>query len=276
MSRSEHSPELRPRGSERGSDHRTLAVIPARLGSERLPRKPLLRDTGLYLFEHVFHRVRAARRIEAVLVATDAEEILVAAEEVGVPAVLTDARHPSGTDRILEVARNHPEFDLIVNVQGDEPEIDPAHLDRLVEELEAGAEVATLAAPIRSPAEMERSSVVKVVCDEGGRALYFSRSPIPFDRGAGAGAWRSGLRHVGVYAFRRETLLRFGSWPPAQLERTEALEQLRLLAHGVPIAVLPIERAPHGIDTPEDYAHFLEQWRREHPAPTVAAPPDPS
>jgi 3-deoxy-manno-octulosonate cytidylyltransferase (CMP-KDO synthetase) len=236
-----------------------LAVIPARLQSQRLPRKPLLRESGRYLFEHVYHRVAAAKQIERAILATDATEILEAARSVGVPAVLTDVRHASGTDRVIEVARAHSDHELVLNVQGDEPEIDPEHLDLLVEKLRAGASVATLATPIRSAEEMTDPAAVKVVLDLRGRALYFSRSPIPFARERGAGAHDRALRHVGVYAFRRATLLEFGAWPTSELERLEALEQLRLLEHGVAIEVALIDRAPRGIDTPADYARFLAE-----------------
>lgn len=236
-----------------------LAVIPARLHSQRLPRKPLLRESGRYLFEHVYQRVVAARGIERALLATDAMEVLEAARSVGVPAVLTDTRHASGTDRVIEVAQALPEYEHVVNVQGDEPEIDPEHLDLLVERLCAGAAVATLATPVRSAEEMADPAAVKVVLDQRGKALYFSRAPIPFARERGAGAHESALRHVGVYAFRREALLAFGSWPPSALERLESLEQLRLLEHGVAIEVALIDRAPRGIDTPADYARFLHE-----------------
>ncbi len=251
--------ESRTAEKQQSGERGALAVIPARLHSQRLPRKPLLRESGRYLFEHVYHRVAAAQRISRAILATDAPEILDAARAVGVPAVLTDVRHASGTDRVIEVARAHPEFELVLNVQGDEPEIDPDHLDLLVEKLRAGAAVATLATPIRSAEEMADPAAVKVVLDLRGRALYFSRSPIPYARERAAGAHDRALRHVGVYAFRRATLLEFGAWPTSELESLEALEQLRLLEHGVAIEVALIDRAPRGIDTPADYARFLAE-----------------
>lgn len=255
-----HHTALARRGAEEGG---ALAVIPARLHSQRLPRKPLLRESGKYLFEHVYERVIAAQQIAQAVLATDAQEIFDAASAVGVPVVMTDPGHLSGTDRVIEVAAREREAEFILNVQGDEPEIDPEHLDLLVERLRRGAKVATLAAPIHSDEEMADPAAVKVVLDLAGRALYFSRAPIPHARDLGRGARALALRHVGVYAFRREALLAFGSWPASDLERVECLEQLRLLEHGVAIEVARIDRAPRGIDTPADYARFLAGWNAQ-------------
>jgi 3-deoxy-manno-octulosonate cytidylyltransferase (CMP-KDO synthetase) len=239
-----------------------VAVIPSRLGSTRLPEKALLKRTGKYLIQHVWERVRAARRIGRVIVATDHPRIAEAAQSFGAEAVLTSPDHPSGTDRVAEVARGLKDA-VVVNVQGDEPEIDPADLDLLVEQVEGdpGCGVATLATPLRSEAELAGASTVKVVVDEAGRALYFSRSPIP--HGARAGleppqAWK----HRGVYAFRRAKLLELAALAPVELERIERLEQLRWLHHGEAVRVAFTLRDGIGIDTPEDYERFVRGGAR--------------
>lgn len=242
-----------------------LTVIPARLGSTRLPRKVLLRETGRYLIDHVHERVRAARLAGRVVIATDSDEVLAACREFGAEAVMTRADHPSGTDRVAEVARAlGGAFDLVVNVQGDEPELDPGHVDTLVElMLGTGSEMGTLAEPLDDPEEAEKPQVVKVVTDHAGRALYFSRSPLPSlgspERPAGEPLC---LRHVGIYAYAPAFLQTFCALPPAPLERRERLEQLRALWHGhrIQVAVVPAQGV-RGIDTPEDYARFLARWR---------------
>lgn len=245
-----------------------LAVIPARFGSTRYPGKPLLRQTGKFLIQHVYERAQAARRIDRVLVATDDERIRAAVESFGGMAVMTRSDHPSGTDRIAEVARKHdgPPDQIIVNVQGDEPEIESAYLDRLVERMEsdAAAPMATLACAFAAGANPHDPNCVKVVCNRDGRALYFSRALVPYPRDAGGqvtdpAGW---LLHLGVYAYRRSFLLELAGWRPTTLEQTEKLEQLRVLEHGHAIAVEIVERAAVGIDTPEDYEKFVERHSR--------------
>jgi 3-deoxy-manno-octulosonate cytidylyltransferase (CMP-KDO synthetase) len=240
---------------------RAVAVIPSRLGSTRLPEKALLNETGKYLVQHVWERVGSAQRIARVVVATDHARIAEAVLSFGGEVVMTRPDHPSGTDRVAEVARGLAD-DLIVNVQGDEPEIDGADLDLLVEALERDAEcpIATLATPLRSEPELQGENTVKVVFDAAGRALYFSRSPIP--RYARAGreppeAWK----HRGVYAFRRATLLELARLPAAPLEKLERLEQLRWLHHGHRIRAVITPRDGIGIDTAEDYRRFVESAR---------------
>jgi len=236
---------------------RRLAVIPARLDSTRLPRKALLRETGRYLFEHVAERASRARSLDAVVLATDAEEIVRAARSVGVEARLTSPAHPSGTDRVGEVAQAYPGARVVVNVQGDEPEVEPGDLDRLVEALEAsGADAATLATPFRDGEDPGLPDAVKVVRAADGRALYFSRAPVPFLRGRG-----ERLRHVGIYAFRREALEAFLALPPSPLEEAEGLEQLRWLEAGRRIEVVLTDSPARGIDTREDYDRFLARQR---------------
>jgi 3-deoxy-manno-octulosonate cytidylyltransferase (CMP-KDO synthetase) len=238
---------------------KAAAVIPARLGSTRLPEKALLHDTGKFLVQHVWERVKRAQRIARVIVATDHPRIAEAVRSFGGEVAMTSPEHPSGTDRVAEVARTLDE-EIVVNVQGDEPQIDAADLDLLVDALERDrdAAIATLATPIRGDAELSSESVVKVVADAGGRALYFSRSVVPHFARAGrepAEAWK----HRGVYAFRRATLLELAALAAAPLERLERLEQLRWLHHGHRIRVVATPRDGIGIDTADDYRRFVEQ-----------------
>ncbi len=237
---------------------RVAVVIPARFASTRLPGKPLLRDTGKYLIQHVYERAAEAGAA-AVVVATDDERIAGAVRAFGGVAAMTRADHPSGTDRVAEVAAGL-DADVVVNLQGDEPQFDPAGVMRLAGLLADGADVATLAAPIRDATTYHSPNAVKVVCDDHGRALYFSRSPVPFVR-EGEPDFLSDppqfRLHVGVYAFRRASLLRLAALPPHPLEQTEKLEQLRWLAAGATILVGAVPATHRGIDTPADYAEFV-------------------
>lgn len=243
---------------------KTAIVIPARFASTRLPGKPLLRETGKYLIQHVYERALQANA-DAVVVATDDEGIADAVASFGGRAAMTRVDHASGTDRVAEVAASL-DADVLVNLQGDEPQFDPAGAVLLLDLLRSdpGADVATLATPIRD-AEMFRSPhCVKVVCDDRGRALYFSRSPIPYPRDAEpdfAAEPARYLLHVGVYAYRREVLLRLASTPPHPLELAEKLEQLRLLGIGGSIAVGIVPAAHRGVDTPADYEAFVASYR---------------
>ena len=244
---------------------RTAIVIPARYGSTRLPGKPLLKNTGKYLIQHVYEQARRAKSASQVIVATDDTRILSAVESFGGIGVMTRRDHQSGTDRIAEVAQGL-DVDAVVNLQGDEPLFDPAGLDLLAGLLvgDPAAEVATLAAPIRDRETYLSPNCVKVVCDDRGRALYFSRSPIPMVRD-GDPDFRADpprfLLHLGVYAYRRETLLRLAATPPHPLERAEKLEQLRVLGTGGMIRVGLVAHAHRGVDTPADYAAFVEAYR---------------
>jgi 3-deoxy-manno-octulosonate cytidylyltransferase (CMP-KDO synthetase) len=237
----------------------TLAVIPARLGSTRLPRKPLHIIAGRPLVEWVWHRVRSLPLFDAVVIATDSEEIADHAMSIGAAVEMTSPHHPSGTDRVAEVARRiqYRDFPLIVNVQGDEPFIEERHLSdavRLVRD--EGWDVGTVASAIESREEWRSPSVVKVVRGQNGGALYFSRSPIPHVRGSepGAGDFARGefLRHIGVYAYSANALQRWVELPESELERLERLEQLRPLAAGLRIGVAVAPAADGGIDTLED------------------------
>ena len=247
---------------------RALAVIPARYASTRFPGKPLAADTGKYLIQHVYERVRRAERIERVIVATDDERIARAVRGFGGEATMTRADHPSGTDRVAEAVAGL-ECDVVVNVQGDEPEIEPGHLDRLVDLLtdDSEAMIATLACPfaVLAGADPRDPNAVKVVLDVRSRAVYFSRALIPHPRiHETTGATHQPapyLLHLGVYAYRSDFLRSLAALAPTPLEQTEKLEQLRWLEHGHAIVVGVVDTAAVGIDTPEDYAAFVERCR---------------
>jgi 3-deoxy-manno-octulosonate cytidylyltransferase (CMP-KDO synthetase) len=237
-------------------------VIPARYGSSRLPGKPLLAATGKPLIQHVVEAARECAALERVIVATDDDRIAAAVAAFGGEAVLTRADHPSGTDRVAEVAAALTDVEIIVNLQGDEPEIAPDALVRVVSLVrdDRSMPMATLATPIRDEALFRDPACVKVVCTPAGRALYFSRSPIPCHRD-GHSDGVLGLLHLGLYAYRREFLLRLSTLPPSPLERAEKLEQLRVLEAGFGIAVGIVEEPSVGVDTPEDYRRFVERCK---------------
>ncbi len=240
-------------------------VIPARYASSRLPGKPLLRETGKYLIQHVYERACAAGCGAEVIVATDDERILTAVRGFGGRAVMTRADHPSGTDRVAEVDAGLS-ADVIVNLQGDEPQIDPGSIDRLAGLLtgDPAAVMGTLAVPIRDRDSYLSPNVVKVVCDDRGRALYFSRSQVPFCRDGEpdfAADPPRYFQHLGIYAYRRPFLLQLAQTPPHPLEETEKLEQLRVLGTGRAIRVGVVAHAHRGIDTPADYAAFVNACR---------------
>ena len=241
----------------------TVIIIPARYASSRLPGKPLLRDTGKYLIQHVYEQASKCRQATKVIVATDDNRIAQAVHGFGGTAFMTRADHASGTDRIAEVARTLS-ADIVVNLQGDEPQFDPAALDQLIDLLkhDPGVGLATLATPLHTLAEYQNPNIVKVVRADSGRALYFSRSPIPFVRD-GAPDFASGmfLQHLGVYAYRREVLLQLSATAAHPLEQAEQLEQLRALALGIPIQVGVIPHGHKGVDTPDDYAAFVAACR---------------
>jgi len=233
-------------------------VIPARFGSKRLPGKPLLSETGTPMILHVVERARRASLVRRVIVATDDERIRDAVEEGGGEAAMTEPTRTCGTERVAEIATGLPDETTFVNLQGDEPEIDPADLDFLIRVLEeSGRGMATLAAPLGDEAELAEPSAVKVVLKANGDALYFGRAPIPHDRD-GDGPARP-LRHLGVYGFTRETVLRYLELRPSPLEATERLEQLRALENGIDIRVAVVRAAPPGIDTIQDYRAFVRR-----------------
>jgi 3-deoxy-manno-octulosonate cytidylyltransferase (CMP-KDO synthetase) len=248
---------------------KTAIVIPARYASKRLPGKPLLKQTGKYLIQHVYERACQARRASTVIVATDDPRIVAAVESFGGRVVRTRRDHPSGTDRVAEVARQL-DADVIVNLQGDEPLVDPSALDLLPALLECdpNADVATLAVPLMSLEQWRNPNCVKVVCDAAGRALYFSRSPIPFVRDGQPDFTAEPprfLQHLGLYAYRREFLLQLATLPPGPLEELEKLEQLRVLTLGKCIHVGLVRQAALGVDTYSDYQRFIQNYRQTQP-----------
>jgi 3-deoxy-manno-octulosonate cytidylyltransferase (CMP-KDO synthetase) len=274
--------------------HKTYAIIPARLNSSRLPGKMLLADTGKPLIQYAWEAASRAHSLDEVIIATDSDEIAAAGRKFGARVEMT-GEHPSGSDRIAEVVRRccaHAE--IIVNLQGDEPEMPPTAIDRLVEliHFRPDAELATLATPIRDMATLQDRSCVKVVCAADSSALYFSRLPIPCYRdGDPADLLRGAqppvskdddetvdvrdlsrpstvnlqpspwLLHLGIYAYRREALLALTHMPQSRLEKLESLEQLRALEAGMTILVGTVAHRATGIDTAADYSRFVERQR---------------
>ena len=251
---------------------KSVIIIPARYASTRLPRKLLLRDTGKPLIQHTYESALKATVPTSVTVACDHEEIFNAVKQFGGSVRMTDPNAPSGTDRSAEVAAALEDVDIIVNVQGDEPEIAGSSIDLAIQMLidNPDAVMSTLATPIRNRQQLEDPACVKVVFDTKHRALYFSRSVIPHVRG--------GLRdehfaltpalfyqHIGLYAYRRDFLLRLSRLSQSELEKTESLEQLRVLHHGYSLMVGVVEEATIGIDTPEDYRRFVDGFSNRKP-----------
>lgn len=240
-------------------------IIPARLGSSRFPGKVLADRTGMPLIQHVHEAVSRATCASSVVVAVDDQRVAEVVRGFGGRVVMTSVAHPNGTSRLAEAATllGLGPDEVVVNAQGDEPELDPTLIDAAVETLvRTGAPMATVATPM-DPARMGDPNVVKVVCRNDGRALYFSRAPIPFVRDTSSAGDRQGpLRHIGIYAYRRSFLGVYADLPETALERTEMLEQLRALAYGHEISVaIREDRGGGGIDTPEQYEAFVTRWR---------------
>jgi 3-deoxy-manno-octulosonate cytidylyltransferase (CMP-KDO synthetase) len=232
------------------SEIKVLGVIPARLASTRLPGKVLRPVAGEPMLAWVYRAARACRRLDDVLIATDSEEVLAFAASRGLHAIMTPADCASGTDRVHAVAQSIP-ADIYVNIQGDEPLLRPEHIDALLAPIldDASVEVSTIATPC-APEHIHDPNAVKVVLSAQGRALYFSRATIPYDRERSGGIRY--LKHLGLYAYRRDALQRFPTLPHRTLENAEKLEQLRLLENGVPIAVAVTPYDSIGVDTAED------------------------
>ena len=261
-----------------------VACIPARYGSTRFPAKVLAKDTGKFLFQHTYERACAARLTERVIIATDDEKVLAAAKSFGAEAVMTRADHQSGTDRIAEAVAGM-DVDIVVNLQADEPEIDPANIDYVARLLIDNPDypMATLAADFERIEQVADPNIVKVIvaCSgqrganrekldaeryplnaDRGRAIYFSRHPIPYDRDAGGiGRIDQYKRHLGIYAYRKDFLLKITKLPQTPLEKTEKLEQLRAIENGFGILVGKVEHTCDGIDTPEQYAAFVKRCK---------------
>ena len=239
-----------------------LCVIPARYSSTRLPGKPLAMIAGKPMIQHVYERASRAQRPKKVLVATDHPLVYEAVEGFGGRAIMTSPHHPTGTDRLAEVAEKFPEVDLIINVQGDEPLIPPEIIDDLAQAFDQNQDLqmATLMTEM-DESEYNAPSAVKVVTDLEGYALYFSRSLLPFPRSdAGIPVYK----HIGIYAYRRDFLLKFAKLSPTPLEETESLEQLRALEHGYKIKVLKTDFKSIGVDTMEDLEKVNVLLRRAY------------
>jgi 3-deoxy-manno-octulosonate cytidylyltransferase (CMP-KDO synthetase) len=240
-------------------------VIPARLASTRLPRKLLLRETGKSVLQHTYEAASRARRPAGVCIATDHEEIAAEVRSFGGRVFMTSPTCASGTDRLAEVAPHLPQADILVNVQGDEPELSGEAIDQVIGLLEGHPEasIATLATPIRERARLGDPACVKVVFDTSGKALYFSRAPIPHAR-----EWHDELlaheppmfhQHLGLYAYRRSFLVEFARLTRTPLEKLESLEQLRAIEHGHAIVVGTVDEPTIGIDTADDYREFVRR-----------------
>lgn len=234
-------------------------VIPARYASSRFPGKPLVSICGMTMIERVYRQAEQVKYADCVIVATDDERIKATVSNFGGKVVMTGSHHQSGTDRLAEVALLHPEFDIIVNVQGDEPLISPATIDAAIKPLllDNSVKMSTVAARLVDVHEINNDTVVKVVVDRAGDALYFSRHPIPYVRDAADVETTTYLGHIGLYAYRRETILQISGASRTMLERAESLEQLRALEHQVRIRVVEVPSRSPAIDRPEDL-HAVE------------------
>ena len=246
-----------------------IAIVPARLASSRFPRKVLRADTGRPLVQHAADAAAGAASIDRVVIAADDGSIVDALAPFGTEVILT-GEHPNGTSRLAEAASvlGLAGDDIVVNVQGDEPEIEPAVIDAAVEALlgaPGGVDVATVGSPFAQREDPADPNLVKVVRAASGLALYFSRARVPWDRDGDApgrlGDAGEPLRHVGIYVYRVRALQKYVELTPAPLEQTERLEQLRLLEHGMPIAVAVARSSHHGVDTEAQYLAFAERWR---------------
>ncbi|HQU74816.1 MAG: 3-deoxy-manno-octulosonate cytidylyltransferase [Calditrichaeota bacterium] len=232
---------------------KTVVVIPARFQSTRLPGKPLIQLAGKSMIQRVYERASRIALADRVVVATDDQRIVDAVQAFGGEALLTDPNLPTGSERVGAVARDL-DCEVVVNLQGDEPLIDPGAVEKGIDFLyrHPQAQIATLASPLTREADWQNPAVVKVLTDQNDKALYFSRSPIPYHREASFQPLPNLFRHIGVYIFRRDFLLEYLTWPESGLENREKLEQLRILERGVPIYVLECQSFSPGVDVPED------------------------
>lgn len=249
----------------------TIGIIPARYQSFRFPGKPLALLAGKPVLQHVYERARSAAALDEVLIATDDERIADCARAFGARVAMTSALHLSGTDRCAEAAQQLPAGSLVINVQGDEPFIDPQQIEQVVAALSGAqaAGISTLAKRIADPESLFSPDVVKAVFAQNGAALYFSRAPIPHLRGLPLEQWmETGVffQHIGIYGFRRETLLKLAKLPPGRYEQLESLEQLRWLEAGYSIQVAETSAQTIGIDTPEDLQRAEKLWAENQKA----------
>jgi 3-deoxy-manno-octulosonate cytidylyltransferase (CMP-KDO synthetase) len=250
-----------------------LACIPARYTSTRFPAKVLAKDTGKFLIQHVYEQACLAKIPQKIIIAADDQRIVDAAKSFGAECVLTSPQHASGTDRIAEAIKKLSAErcplnadDIVVNLQADEPEIDPKNIDYLAELLIKNPDypMATLAAGFQNTEQIADPNIVKVVVDSSGRAIYFSRSVIPYNRESkGVGIRDQYLRHIGIYAYRKDFLLKITALPQTPLEKIEKLEQLRAIENGFEILVGKVQHTCDGIDTPEQYAEFVKRYGRK-------------
>jgi len=276
---------------------KVLAFIPAHYGSTRFPGKVLAKDTGKFLIQHTYERACAAKLPNRVIIAADDKRVAAAAKSFGAECILTSAEHKSGTDRIAEAVkkiadsgqhtansnstkhmdsrlRGNDKYakdytlnadDIVLNLQADEPEIDPENIDYPAKLLldNPQCQTATLAAEFENAEQVKDPNIVKVVVDKDNYAIYFSRAPIPYHREkSGIGDVRQYLRHLGIYAYRKEFLLKITALPQSRLEKIEKLEQLRVIEYGFPILVAKVAHPCEGIDTPEQYAEFVKRYKK--------------
>ena len=241
---------------------KVIACIPARYASTRLPGKVLAKDTGKFLIQHTYEQAFLAGLADKVIIAADDQRIVDAAQSFGADCVLTSVEHKSGTDRIAEAVADI-DVDIVVNLQADEPEIDPTNIDYLARLLIDNPDypMATLATELQNAEQVADPNIVKVITDSSGRAVYFSRAPIPYDREkSGVGKVSQYLRHIGIYAYHKEFLLKITELPQSPLEKIEKLEQLRAIENGFAILVGKVEHTCDGIDTPQQYAEFVARY----------------
>jgi 3-deoxy-manno-octulosonate cytidylyltransferase (CMP-KDO synthetase) len=244
---------------------KVVVVIPARYGSTRLPGKPLVLLAGKPMIQRVYERAKLAKQANQVIVATDDERIVKAVEAFGGEVRMTRADHRTGTERVAEVAA-HAEGDIFVNVQGDEPLLDPVAVDTAVASLleEPVASISTVATPIKTPGDIMDPNVVKTVLDFDSNALYFSRAPIPWVRDTANKTLVRHLKHLGLYVFQREALLEYATLPQGELERIEQLEQLRWMENGWKIRVAEVEHDAVSVDVPEDVSRIEKLLKEQH------------
>jgi 3-deoxy-manno-octulosonate cytidylyltransferase (CMP-KDO synthetase) len=241
-----------------------LGLIPARFASTRFPGKPLVDIAGKSMIQRVYEQARQCKGLEDVWVATDDDRILYHVQGFGGKAVMTSAAHKTGTDRILEVAAQVPDFGAYINIQGDEPFIDPRQIDQVCQILQerSGAFVATLAKRLDDPSELQNPNTIKAVFAFDGQAIYFSRSPIPYLREPNMeAAWlqqRGYFKHIGIYGYSKEGLARIRTMKPGALEIAESLEQLRWMEHGMPIYIGETQFESHSVDVPADLEKVLK------------------
>jgi 3-deoxy-manno-octulosonate cytidylyltransferase (CMP-KDO synthetase) len=247
-----------------------IVCIPARYGSTRFPAKVLAKDTGKFLIQHVYEQAKLAKLPDRVIIAADDKRIAQAAKSFGAECIMTNPDCPSGTDRIAE-AVGELDFDIVVNLQGDEPEIDPANIDTVAKLLADNpqSQMATLVADFETKEQIVDPNIVKVIVTSikyraSSIAIYFSRSPIPYDReNVGIGSVKNYLRHIGIYAYRGDFLLKITKLPQTPLEKLEKLEQLRAIENGFDILVAKVKHTCAGIDTPEQYAEFVKRYAKK-------------